>query len=255
MLSRLELSKLHRERLRERGLRAEEIDRLGYKSVANVAEEIAASGFDLTHVPGFYRRNGRWLMVSTPGYFIPVRDRRGRVQALQIRRDATTQPKYVWFSKPSEDGASSGSPAHRRMAEGTSLLVTESPLKADYVWARFGWPTLGIAGVWSGHAAVCEALLEPGFETAIVAFDGNWRTNSFVIRALISLLAAIREKTATMPQVLWWPSEGGIDDAIASKLPFYRGLATNWFSEHRDLIYAVAADDEFVALRQEALSD
>jgi hypothetical protein len=255
MLSRLSLSDEHREKLRARGLFDDEIDRLGYRSVKNVAPDIASAGLDLTYVPGFYRRNGVWRMPATPGYFIPVRDRRARIQALQIRRDATTQPKYVWFSKPSEESASSGTPVHRRRGESKELLVTESPLKADYVWAKLGWPTLGIAGVWTGHAQVCEAALEPDVNDVIVAFDGNWRTNSFVVRALISLLAALYEKTAIMPQVMWWPSYGGIDDALQQGLPRYRAWATHWFAEHAQEIYSVAADDEFVRLRYETLDN
>jgi hypothetical protein len=255
MLSRLTLSDDHILKLKGRGLTDEEIAQLGYRSVRDVAREIAAGGFDLTNVPGFYNRNGRWSMLSTHGYFIPVRDRRGSVQALQIRRDTDTQPKYVWFSRPSVGGASSGTPVHRRPGPGSEILVTESPLKADYVWIKNNkqMPVLGVAGVWTGHNAVCEAMLEPGIETAVVAFDGNWRSNSFVVRALITLLAAIKERSSVAPHVMWWESEEGIDDAYAKGLPTYRAPATRWFLDHEDLIYRIAEDNEFVDIRRETL--
>src|SRR5262249_17277093 len=108
----------HRDDLRRRGLSDQVIDRNGYASLTDAAVELATglnqehgdrlinvSGF--TFIPGWGRR-ATLAVKELQGLLIPVRDHKGRIQALQIRTGEEGR-KYIWLSSPS---ARSGSPAH-----------------------------------------------------------------------------------------------------------------------------------------------
>jgi hypothetical protein len=256
LLDRCALKPEHVDSLKRRGLSEHAIARYGYSSVADVANELALAGHALERVPGFFVNpdTGEWTSMALDGFFIPVRDRRGRIQALQIRCDWRGGPKYVWFSSAELfGGASSGAPAHHHTDVGSEFWVTESPLKADVVHAHLGVPVIGIAGVWTAHAAVCEFLLDPRCERAVVAFDDDWRTNSHVIRALVSLLASIIEHTNRMPDVAFWNGARGVDDALAIDAKIMRLPADKWFASGHDTIYRVAQDPEFMNVRARSI--
>ena len=63
LLSKLTLASDHRQNLRNRGLSDEEIDRLGYRTtpvvgMQTIARQLQSSGYYLSGVPGFYRKDG-----------------------------------------------------------------------------------------------------------------------------------------------------------------------------------------------------
>lgn len=247
MLERCHLDPDDKRSLLARGFTEEAIERLGYRSTADVGQAMADDGLMLDRVPGFYREGDVIQMHISPGYFVPVRDQRGRIQGCQIRTKKG-EPKYVWFSSRDElGGASSGSPVHHRMLNTDTIWVTESPLKADYIAERLQVSAIGIAGVWSSHADAIEGLLWDGSATKIVvAFDGNWGTNPQVMRALVSFLALIIRRVNLMPHVAVWKSDDGIDDVLQNG-EFYTTLPANeWFEEHKTLIYQVAADNQLI---------
>ena len=43
--------------------------------------------------------NGKWYWHLSPGFLVPVRDIRGRIEGFQIRRAEvkTDEPRYVWL--------------------------------------------------------------------------------------------------------------------------------------------------------------
>ena len=87
-----------------RGLSDEEIDRLGYRTtpvvgMQTIARQLQSSGYYLSGVPGFYRKDGNWSFAcESRGILIPVRDSKGRIQGMQIRRDNATRRKFRWVS-------------------------------------------------------------------------------------------------------------------------------------------------------------
>lgn len=69
LFSMLSLTKEHREHLRtKRGLTDEQIEALGYKSTAPfylsrpLAEKLVEKGYQIQGVPGFYQKDGRWMI-------------------------------------------------------------------------------------------------------------------------------------------------------------------------------------------------
>jgi hypothetical protein len=112
-----------------------------------------AARFDLHGVPGFYREAKEWqLNISDwqAGYFIPVRDLAGRIQALQIRRDDGA-PRYCWLSSSNKpDGTTSSAPLHfaapHRLESG-SVIITEGALKSEVI-AQFSDSAVIALAVW-----------------------------------------------------------------------------------------------------------
>nr|MDQ3821226.1 hypothetical protein [Acidobacteriota bacterium] len=143
VLRSLPLFTSHRENLESRGLDELSIARGRFKSTPT--EEEAAciveslSGLDLAGAPGFYKDSTGWRMVKVPsGFFVPVLDRQGLIQGLQIRRDILKSEKdsrYQWLSSRSYPlGTSSGSPVHiqnpERITNTGRAIITEGALKA-----------------------------------------------------------------------------------------------------------------------------
>lgn len=86
LLSMLSLAVDHKENLLSRGLKEQDIIRLGYKTtpivgMSAIAKQLQSDGLYLAGVPGFYRdKNGSWTFVHEKrGILIPVRDRLGRI--------------------------------------------------------------------------------------------------------------------------------------------------------------------------------
>ena len=82
----LSLAVDHKENLLSRGLKEQDIIRLGYKTtpivgMSAIAKQLQSDGLYLAGVPGFYRdKNGSWTFVHEKrGILIPVRDRLGRI--------------------------------------------------------------------------------------------------------------------------------------------------------------------------------
>ena len=109
LLGQLSLASDHQENLLQenllsRGLSLEMIQELGYKTtpvmgMTAIAKHLQEAGYYLSGVPGFYRKDGKWSFVSEGrGILIPVRDMKGRIQGLQIRRDNVTRRKFRWVS-------------------------------------------------------------------------------------------------------------------------------------------------------------
>lgn len=233
MLDQLSLDWEDSESLIARGFSEADLELLGYKTVRDVAERLAGSGLDLTRVPGFYKLDDEWRMMDIEGFFVPVRDRKKRILGLQVRR-REGKPKYLWFSSAGPNmplGAGSGAPVHRRTEfRSDAVWVTESPLKADYLAVKKRVASIGIAGVWAGHAGVLEALLEPGSNNAVIAFDGNWRTNPHVARALVNLTCLIRSEAHLTPSIAVWDGDAGVDDVLEAGQTIETIPLPEWFN-------------------------
>jgi hypothetical protein len=176
LLAQLPLSEDHRLALRRRGLSDAEIDRRGYRSLRNVERGRAAKavheqlGDAVLGVPGFVRGEyGVTLQGEATGLLVPVRDARGRIQALKIRR--ATEPKYVYLSG-GEQAPSPGSPVHVPLgtAPAAVVRVTEGELKADVCTALDDTPTIGVPGVTQWRGAI-PTLKDLGARTVVLAFD------------------------------------------------------------------------------------
>ncbi|RPF49485.1 uncharacterized protein DUF3854 [Thermodesulfitimonas autotrophica] len=222
-LSVLNLDAEHKSDLLRRGLDESTIFKRGYRSVPQdpplrwkAARFLIQRCGSLEGVPGFYLREGKkgsyWDFLSPKGYFVPVRDPWGRIQALKVRLDSGG---YIWFSSEGRPkGSSSGSPPHYTGGRGP-VYVTEGPLKADVAhFLSGGAPFIGTGGV---HATkeVPELLKLLGASDVLVAFDADQFTNQNVRRALQDFIQELK-KCGFRARSLSWPQNlgKGIDDVL-----------------------------------------
>lgn len=230
----LALSPVHRESLLARGLTCDALERNGYASApthARAAEiSRALSRLGLEGVPGFYREGGAWRMaVTAPGFYIPVRDERGRVAGLQLRRDSGA-PKYLWLSSANRPcGASSGAPPHFAGvgADVEELLVTEGALKADVISCLSGAAVVGLAGVQAFGDDFSSRLRRsfPRLRRAVVAYDRDLVNNPHVFSALERLIDQLRGAFLQVRVRVWPSPHKGYDDFLLSLLHPQGGAA------------------------------
>lgn len=235
-LSFLSLNARHKSDLLRRGFTEEIIGRNGYKSIPvsehpwDICRKLKDCGLHLTGVPGFYKARNRhggeyWTFSNKPGYFIPIKDVQGRIQALQRRMDDGGDGKYQLFSS---NNGTSGTPAHvarpQEKPQASRIWVTESPLKADYLAMK------GCLAVASVSATCWKAIIpmlaelqgELGLSDVdvIEAFDMDKETNKDVKAAVFRLRNELSKRGYRVFRAVW-EKENGIDDAIQKGCKVY----------------------------------
>lgn len=217
LLSSLSLESKEFHDLKNRGLSTADIKILGYKSAAGAdieAELLINRGYILDRVPGFFflKEENAWHANSEPGFFIPIMDKKGFIQGLQIRT-YRSEAKYRWFSTKGWDrGASSGSPVHYRVGKpSTELWITESPLKADIAFIKSNHNSIATSGIRKSQEIVAEAML---YTTIILAYDMDWKINTDVRRVVINMIKEIQRRLGIDPIIAEWDQYKGLDDAI-----------------------------------------
>lgn len=224
-LENLSLLPDHRSDLLRRGFTEETIAANGYKSVPvrefpwEICSRLKEKGLHLTGVPGFYKAaNGRggeyWTFSKKPGYFIPVRDARGRIQALQRRMDDPGEGKYLLFSS---SNGTSGTPAHvagPKELKSKRVWLTEGPLKAD-ILAMYGVTAIAAIGA-TCWKPVLPALKELEAGEVVLAFDRDQDKNREVKAAVFKLRSTLIREGYKVYRA-FWENGKGIDDAILYK--------------------------------------
>jgi DNA primase len=216
-----------------RGLSDVEVARNGYASLPDpqAARRLCAglsSRFDLSGVPGFSRFSDAWLLRVGDwhrGFFVPVRDAQGRIQAMQIRRD-DGEPRYCWFSSTGKPkGASSGAPVHFarpwRAASTGEAIITEGALKADIIAEHLDACVVAVAGVCAFRDDFGRWLRGqlPALGETVIAFDADWRTKPEVERAMIRLARSLDASGLRWDVASWDASLGkGLDDALTGEV-------------------------------------
>ncbi len=236
MLCELELTKAHREHLREvRGLTDMEIDRLGFKSTPPfyrchaIAMRLMELGYTLCGVPGFYEKDGKWTVnfnSYTAGILLPARDYDGHIIGFQVRldvpikdaNDKSDKPgtKYVWFSSSGKtSGCSSGSPVHLIGDKNASTVyVTEGVLKADIAHCIIGRTFAAIAGAnnLSSLEGMFRTLSAGGTKLIIEAHDMDKYRNEAVERGATAISQLAHKYGMECKRLTWNPNYKGIDD-------------------------------------------
>lgn len=206
----------------------EDIIALGFRSIPSgeelmpILHKLILKEYPLARVPGFVQRlipesvgsqypkelvepdkegRGFWVWTISAGkggYFIPVRDRQGRIVRMRIRRDAGN-PKYIWFSSTDNtatekekyqirrNGAASGAPLHiappvsqvkiwevgNDLSEVYNVKViigTEGEHKAQLAANILKSTIVGIPGV-GNFAPLLPLLKDWGTKKFILAYD------------------------------------------------------------------------------------
>lgn len=230
LLQELALVFTHKEKLLKRGLSADAIRDNAYASTPVGKEEaerivrsLLSKGIILDGVPGFYKVNGSYHMVTCPsGILIPVRGcgEQRRIQSMQYRLDrAGDKRKYRTFSSSRYDGgAQSSTFVHYTggIKEGR-LFLTEGPLKADVAHHLTGEGFLAVTGV--SALAYLPAYLQSlrdkqGLRKVYLAFDMDYRENDLVKKSLEKAKIMVESCGLTAIQVDWDPIDKGIDDRL-----------------------------------------
>lgn len=222
LLKRLRLLPHHGDHLlKKRQLSDTTIANNFYASVPNMgdAQMICSElecRFDLTGIPGFYKRYDRWqLNAHGDGFLVPYKNASGLIVGSQIRRfDA--EPKYIWLSSAGkEGGASSGSPLHFAKPDLAQLngfaVITEGALKADVISEHWHCAVIALAGVSAVNPEKFVSQLQqslPELRKIAVAFDSDWRAKREVRNALRRLLYAL-QSTSLIVNVLDWDAVNG----------------------------------------------
>lgn len=227
-LSFLTLHERHKKDLLHRGLTEWDIKKNGYKSIPerpwDICKRMQERGRNLIGIPGFYMVPGRngvsyWTFRRQPGYFIPVLNANGRIQALQGRMDNPGMGgKYKIFSSASRDsGCSSGTPAHvarPKEIKDRRVWITEGPLKADIACNYLG--AIVVAAMGAGNwVPVVKTVEELNSEEVVLAYDRDFQTNALVREAYQRLKNAFTYQNLKIYQATW-DDVKGIDDALVA---------------------------------------
>ena len=170
-------------------------------------------------VPGFYRNDsGAWTFIHEErGILIPMRDRHGRIQGLQIRRDKVIKRKFRWVSSAERlDGCPAEGWTHLAGQIRRMLVLTEGPMKADVIHALTGLTVLAVPGVNSltQLEATLNDLRSEGLEEIKTAFDMDFATNHHVQNGYNNLLQLLGNMGFRFGTYLWDPRYKGLDDYI-----------------------------------------
>lgn len=158
-------------------------------------------------------------MHKARGILIPVRDLRGRIQGLQIRRDNVSRRKYRWVSSAGrEDGCAAETWVHCAGRPATEVILTEGALKADIVHALTGRTVIAVAGVNAlNHLEpVLHELHSHGTEKIMTAFDMDFLTNPHVQSGYEHLAAILNRTGLRYGTYVWNPAYKGLDDFLAA---------------------------------------
>lgn len=234
MINNLKLLDSHKVDLLRRGLSEEQIIKNGYFSLPTgygrqVSSLILNSGYNLCHMPGFYTdSNSNWKFVDWyEGYMIPVRNYNNKVQGFQLRscgKVVDKEKKYIWISSSGKpNGTKQKSYVHFACdfendipKLGSKVFLTEGPLKADVAHFISGLPFIAVAGVnaTSELDEVLSLLKSSGVTSICTAFDMDYLTNPYVVKAKYSLNNKIKKYGLNIEELRWDESYKGVDDYL-----------------------------------------
>ena len=227
LLAMLTLAQDHQQNLVDRGLSEHAIKENGYRTTPVVggrmiAKRLLQTNHRIEGVPGFYKDiNDVWTFLEVSrGIMIPVRDSRGRIQGLQVRRDNLRKRKYRWVSSLDIEGSTCGCGTegwtHLAGPVRERILLIEGPLKADVVHLLTGQTALAVPGVNSLkqlERALFE-LTELGVKQVMTAFDMDFLKNPHVQNGYHELVRLLGRMDLRFGTFLWHPSYNGLDDYI-----------------------------------------
>lgn len=224
LLEKLSLASDHTENLLGRGLKEDEIIQLGYKTtpvvgMTKIAKELVQEGCELSGVPGFYQtESDTWkFTINRRGILIPVRDDKGRIQGMQIRRDNVKKRKFRWVSSTElKNGCKAEGWTHLAGLPDETILLTEGPMKADVIHALTGLTVLAVPGVnaLTQLEIALKQLREQGLQKIMTAFDMDMATNPHVQKGYRQLLLLLDQMGFQFGTYLWDGSFKGLDDYV-----------------------------------------
>ena len=229
LIQALNLNQAHGEHLaNDRRLSNQTIIKAGFRSVPSrmLGDALAAqlaSRWELKGVPGFWKKNGRWCLrfAGTNGFFIPIKNAVGQIEALQIRA-FQGQSKYLLVSSSElPDGVSSGAPHHFTGQPCATVIVTEGALKAEVIAeakrrnneSDFVIGMVSVSTFEDSFGANLKRIC-PFVQTVQLAFDNDWRTNEKVQVQMRWFANSIRSAGLRLQVLVWEGEAKGYDDLL-----------------------------------------
>lgn len=177
-----------------------------------LADCLVQQGFDLSGVPGFFRFRDRWCLRYIPGILIPTRNLTGQIVVNQVRRKL--EPKYITLSCGGWPGAVTESVSRCHfplgsspISAGTSLVLTEGPLKAD-VAVSLSKGNLAMAAILGINAtadfySTIPALTALGMKVVLNGLDMDRLTNPNVGKGAAEIRKTLQEKGVPFQELYW----------------------------------------------------
>lgn len=229
-LNMLRLEPRHYDNLVSRGLDFNDIHRFMYKSMPqdmNYRRKVIAGlsqKHNLDGIPGFFRADsGEWCMYTNKngGIFIPVCDKDGYIQGLQVRLDICggDGKKFRWFSTNGYRGGTGAKSWVHVVGDVTSktAFLTEGPMKSDISSVLSGGKLfLAIPGV-NSTEYLTDTILQMGIERINIMLDMDKRTNENVRAAVRKIKSVLSDMGVEYREYNWNPRYNGIDDYMAAR--------------------------------------
>lgn len=229
MLSMMPLSQSHKQNLLNRGLSEKRITENHYRTMPgtwyerqNIAQKLSQT-YDLRGIPGFFTYKGKWTLWGKAGVLIPICDKDGYIQGLQIRLDNVEKRKYRWLSSNPEYGYENGTRAyswiHITGNSGSKVAcITEGGLKGDIAsYLRNDALFVCVPGV-SNTEFLPDVLRGLQADKLIGCYDMDMTVNSDVAIALEKMKAMIKKELALEYEPFQWnPRYNGIDDYLFAR--------------------------------------
>lgn len=176
------------------------------------------------HVPGFYKLKDKWAFRSVDrGILIPTRNESGQIVGMQTRKDVKTGKglRYMTVSSKGLDKgvttaiARTHFPAGEKITKGTTVILTEGPLKSDAAYsiaARLGmknYAFIALQGVNSTRELpqIAKMLSERGISEVKDGFDMDKLVNPEVFKAMKTAQRILKENGNILLSPLFWDSE------------------------------------------------
>ncbi len=237
LLDLLTLSDFHQKQLLKRGLSQERIRENRYRSMPasysarkRIAAKLAKS-YPLKDVPGFYLRDGAWTFAGNGGYLIPIYNKDGYIQGMQIRSDrAEGGMKYRWFSSNPAKGFTLGTKAQIWVhvtgdSQSKVACVTEGGLKGDVASYFMGDALFVCVPGVNSLRFLPETLNSLPLKKVVGAYDMDKLENPQVRDAFFQVEKIVRQNGLRFEPLEWDARFKGIDDFLYARYLYSTGQA------------------------------
>lgn len=250
------LSKTHLDALTARGMSTEQIEENQFFTFPEATQDFLYTFYkrltlaglnpqDLKHIPGFVtaehlrqEKDGEvrylYTFTNTNGLGIPVRNAKGEVVGIQVRKDSIKgeEKRYNWFSSTFaqyknvyKHGTPAGAPLHTTFSTSEKfknvVFITEGIFKSISISKAFECTAVSLQGVGNFHTIVEELQAieskQGKIEHIFVAHDADMAQNINVYLHLRNMVKQIEEAfpDITFYNSMWDETYGkGIDDLI-----------------------------------------
>jgi hypothetical protein len=242
LLSLLELSDPDRNYLYDEGFNDELIEYYSIRTLSGyekekeaIVNQLIKKFGDLTGVPGFFQKEGRWCIASFSGILFPLKDVYGNIYRLRIRLRKTTKGgKYRNFAMPNEEnGCPSGNQCGffaKYVKDYRIAFIIEGGKKAIITNAEYKYPVISLPGVnsfaklkepvnveESEKKSILEYLKEKGTTLLVVAYDADKHHNDNVLHCEKQTIKMLKDDGFAIATAEWEEELGkGMDDLLVN---------------------------------------